>query len=523
MVYTDDRWGYWTPGLDKVALVGTTIGSPDRLFYGHVTRVTRNEEHIDIELEDMGYRMKATYSGTYTNKTVKDAITDICNEIDFTATFDNVSSNILNKKVSSSSTMESTANSVVNSSTTTGTTSATTVCGTAYPACGTCTSDYKAYYACFQNYCPNCKKSGALNFNPKHADGGEWTCDQSKGGCDSDYCGVCGKEKISGSTASLTLVSGGISTTYNGGSGATVTANSTTTTTNTYEDEINKICTDNNLYMCIDNYEKCIIREFTGTPSSQSTIAAWMIKKDSYSYANGEIDSIKEVVVNYKNGTVTKTIGDTSDITDKNIQTYTKSDMNQTDADTFAKTALNQILREQDLEVSAEVLTSPDFRPGEWVTIPKPTDFSNTETLYISGAVVNVEGGKILNENLTLRYAPPMPDISGGSSSSANLTTLAGIAEAGAKYGYCHSCSQESCLDSAGCGDCYAMSDWLYDKLTAAGIRCHILWQSGPTNHRWIQYYNNGTWIDFPYSEYGYATNFRVTSTHSGVRVYKGG
>ncbi|MCE5226005.1 MAG: hypothetical protein LLG05_09135, partial [Porphyromonadaceae bacterium] len=95
--YTDERWKFWKPGLDKVELIGGVTGS-GRLFYGHVTRVVKNEEFIDVSLEDMGYRMKATCSSDYQNKTLKEVITQLCKEIEFTPVFDNIPKDILNKK-----------------------------------------------------------------------------------------------------------------------------------------------------------------------------------------------------------------------------------------------------------------------------------------------------------------------------------------------------------------------------------------------------------------------------------------
>ena len=67
-------------------------------------------------------------------------------------------------------------------------------------------SSYQAnvyYTATWLNYCPGCKYYGTLLVNPKGVAEGELTCSY----CDRDYCGVSGKEKITGSSTVLTCLS----------------------------------------------------------------------------------------------------------------------------------------------------------------------------------------------------------------------------------------------------------------------------------------------------------------------------
>lgn len=62
----------------------------------------------------------------------------------------------------------------------------------AKPSCG-CRYSYKYwYYREFVNYCPNCHQYNVLLKNPKGTFEREWTCKR----CSSDFCGVCGKEKM---------------------------------------------------------------------------------------------------------------------------------------------------------------------------------------------------------------------------------------------------------------------------------------------------------------------------------------
>lgn len=71
------------------------------------------------------------------------------------------------------------------------------------PSCSIKNHDnYYLHSETFKNYCPNCNSNDTLLINPKMTYEGEITCSH----CDSDYCGVCGKEKMSHSNVYLKKV-----------------------------------------------------------------------------------------------------------------------------------------------------------------------------------------------------------------------------------------------------------------------------------------------------------------------------
>lgn len=76
-----------------------------------------------------------------------------------------------------------------------------TITITAKPSCG-CRNGYYWYERTFTNYCPNCHHYNCLGnkhkYGARHEQ--EITCFR----CDSDFCGVCGKEKYSWSHKYLT-------------------------------------------------------------------------------------------------------------------------------------------------------------------------------------------------------------------------------------------------------------------------------------------------------------------------------
>ena len=65
------------------------------------------------------------------------------------------------------------------------------------------------------------------------------------------------------------------------------------------------------------------------------------------------------------------------------------------------------------------------------------------------------------------------------------------------------------------------MSDYLYGKLAAAGYHARIVQYSTAysANHRSVQLYQNGAWVDVPYSSYGYNMLFSATSSKPGMTV----
>ena len=107
------------------------------------------------------------------------------------------------------------------------------------------------------------------------------------------------------------------------------------------------------------------------------------------------------------------------------------------------------------------------------------------------------------------------------STSSSSGSTLSEILASGANYGYSHSASTASGMVSSGSGDCWAMSAYLYSKLSAAGITSRIVQYSTSysSRHRSVQLYGSSGWYDVPYSSYGYNTMFYATSSKPGMTV----
>ena len=97
--------------------------------------------------------------------------------------------------------------------------------------------------------------------------------------------------------------------------------------------------------------------------------------------------------------------------------------------------------------------------------------------------------------------------------------SLASIMKGAAKYGYSHAASTAAAMERIGAGDCWAMSDYLYTKMTAAGINARII--QYPTayssRHRSVQYQENGSWVNAPYRDYGVNMMFWNTQSNGTV------
>ena len=90
------------------------------------------------------------------------------------------------------------------------------VCGYYKPSCWASHEEsYAWYWRCFENVCPHCGDAALQYFRSSELDGlpREYPdpmpehfvrCWTGAGGCDADYCGICGREHIVGSSFRLT-------------------------------------------------------------------------------------------------------------------------------------------------------------------------------------------------------------------------------------------------------------------------------------------------------------------------------
>ncbi|UTB31616.1 MAG: Ig-like domain-containing protein [Methanobacterium sp. ERen5] len=107
------------------------------------------------------------------------------------------------------------------------------------------------------------------------------------------------------------------------------------------------------------------------------------------------------------------------------------------------------------------------------------------------------------------------------SSNSDIDSSVATIMKGASKYSYSHSASTAEAMERNGAGDCWAMSDYLYKKMRAAGIHARII--EYPTayasNHRSVQYKENGQWVNAPYRTYFSTNMFNNTQSYGRIKA----
>ncbi|HMK53694.1 MAG TPA: hypothetical protein VK444_02845, partial [Methanobacteriaceae archaeon] len=74
-----------------------------------------------------------------------------------------------------------------------------------------------------------------------------------------------------------------------------------------------------------------------------------------------------------------------------------------------------------------------------------------------------------------------------------------------------------------GVGDCWTNSEYLYNQLVSSGQNARILQyrNSYVSNHRSVQVYQNGAWVDYDYRGNGYSWGYYAQASKPGVKVIK--
>lgn len=125
---------------------------------------------------------------------------------------------------------------------------------------------------------------------------------------------------------------------------------------------------------------------------------------------------------------------------------------------------------------------------------------------------------KILNFYVTNKRLPNTVSVNPWSTSKptseGSPATVDAILEKAAKYGYSSAAHDAAGLIKYGSGDCWAMSDYLFKQFKAAKIKARIVQYATAysSNHRSVQLYKSGSWVDVPYRTYGFNMMFNNTS-----------
>lgn len=187
------------------------------------------------------------------------------------------------------------------------------------------------------------------------------------------------------------------------------------------------------------------------------------------------------------------------------IQYHDKYDLNAEQAQSFADKTLNKLQRENGFNVDITVIGHPEYFVGRWANT-NLTRYNFKDRLYIKVMNFSLAAGEAPRNDLNLMKWYPLIEPSRESSGSGDMSTLDEIGREEAKFGSVQNvCSRSSCYIRYKTGDCWADSEWLYDKLNNAGIPARIMGNRGGSypRHTWIEINMGSGWQTYPYSKYG--------------------
>lgn len=266
-------------------------------------------------------------------------------------------------------------------------------------------------------------------------------------------------------------------------------------------------------------------------------IQEWQIENDSFKFEVTEFGYYNTVYVKYKNGTVKESYEDLVRVFGEAAKTYTDKKIDKSTATLRAKAYLSAHLRDFGMKVEATIIGSGRFFPGTFCKIPNPLT-GNIERYFISDVVTDWKADDGLQTSLTLLYGPKNPDnpeipevgdnkqkveVSANSNSK-----IKEIRKDASKFTWRSVCGDTywSCIAKNKIGDCYAMSNYLWHRLTyEAGVKAQIVTyrssRSRSGTHRTVEVYNPQTkkWEDFDYS--GFKGGFGVIPGKPGRCVFK--
>ena len=303
----------------------------------------------------------------------------------------------------------------------------------------------------------------------------------------------------------------------------------------TYEDEINGICAqadEENLIWFTTQNNECVLVDFKILMEEISkkafTIENWMMEYPSFNLNVNQFGFANTVKVKYNNGTITRSYDDLVWAFGEMAKEFTKTKMNKQEAENFANLELARAVRDFGLELKSTVLYSYRITPGSFVKMQNPQS-GHTEIYYVSGVNVSNSPTSALTASLSLRYAPDNPLVGVIPEIAGTPESLDAIGNKAATFTYSGACQTAACMESKGTGDCFGMSDWIYEAMVRAGYRARIITYYSPYSssgtHRTVQYMQGDKWVDFPYDQFGIDKMFKAMPQYYGTNfgVIKGG
>lgn len=504
--YTDNYWAYLQEDGEKEVKVAGGVDEVNYIFVGKTKNAYRKgTTKIVVEMKDNGVNFQRPYGGTYTNEPLKNVITDIADRCGFTAVFDNVPAYVLEQEITRSSTIETGIMQTNTADTATGN-SASTISGVFHSACDQCKTKYSgiSYVTTVKNKCPKCGKQYSIEYKESSD---EYYCSS----CGTEFCGICGFEKNTNPYFQLTL-------TYGPKPGTSyVQQPSYSSNGTTCEQELLSICKAYNQYVYITPDNQLVVRDFNGIPLPDYTIEKSLIQWTSLSNLKNLQTKIEGVTVEYNAGKATSDITGVTDDENMDRLTFSRPEMDKTAAQALANNILLQELKDTKTDIEVVTPMKTEYTPGKWIKIPFFDDSVAFCIVYSMHEVTSQE----MNTSMRLRMYPS--EVSSIDLYTYNLTEDTVINTA-AGFSFSYVCHNAECLNQKKTGDTYAMSMWLFDRLTKVGDKVRVLEYeqvTGAVKEYYIQIQENGTWNDFDYEGKGFDSGFWPAEAKISLQVVK--
>lgn len=536
-------WGWKVDGVTPVLDANNPV-----VLNGFLKEVRRVNHTIEVDFYDKGVLLEKKDTASYSQAWRSDIVRELVTKAGLILYIDWVSVPGIDKQMdysSSSSTDSSSSTSTSTDSSTSSSTdssssdsssgtcdasgkgncvSSSLICIDAYDSCGRSAYAPKERH-CFVNKCasPTCNAEGKLIISVKPGvgnAGNQITCSA----CSADYCGKDGWE-LSGSFK-YQLKENGSGTDPSDSSSKADSGKS-------YWDMLCEVVKDSAVPLMVYVHgDVCFITQVPPPSYARVYVDDSMnVVKGSMTVTDATPDLVNKVIVNYGNKSHPKhavsifqaayeKYGEKS----TTVDAYGKSAV---DAQNLADRTLETIARDTGMSIDLQIIGVPLFTPHKWCkTKLKKYDIDTTFFLTRTNFTLNVGAAPLCEITLTEYY----PTLGSADSADAKDGVISGatmdqIGQEAAGISYSGQCQTYACVEKKKTGDCYGMSDWLYTKLNAAGIKTQILQYYSPYSksgtHRTVQIQQGGVWVDFPYRQYKISSLFRNMTTKKNVFVFK--
>lgn len=201
----------------------------------------------------------------------------------------------------------------------------------------------------------------------------------------------------------------------------------------------------------------------------------------------------------------------------------------------FGLTEVGKAKREDGHTVELKVIGNTNWQMGEWCHVKLPS-FNEDSYMFISKCSFETSPDSEFIHSLTLVDYPPSLgkpskiDSEGdgedsGTGTGSGSEAVDTISKEISEFSYASGCSDAECIKKTKKGDCWALSDYIYNRLKDEGVTARVVTYvtESADNHRQVEYKDGSDWVMFPYSQSGIDHMFYTNEIPSNAKVVTGG